>query len=153
MKKGAGIRWNPARSAADNAAEKLPQLVAAYFSAGRKMTAEPALPDELHQFRIRSKRLRYTLELFRPCYGPVMDRRLESLRRIQQCLGEMNDFATIRELVDEPEIVAGLDRLVEAKAKEFAALWRNEFDREGAESRWIRYMSRPNRPEPGRRPV
>lgn len=146
MKKGARINWDPARNAAENAAERLPPLVAAFFAAGRKVTAEPGLPEELHQFRIRGKRLRYTLEMFRPCYGPALDRRLDALRRIQQCLGDMNDFLTIRGMVEEAEIIAGLDRQIAVRAEEFATMWRGEFDRAGEESRWIRYLSRPLRP-------
>jgi len=62
-----------------------------YFKSGRKTFGGDATPVELHAFRLQTKRFRYTLELFRPVYGPTLERMIRSLRRIQQLLGVVND--------------------------------------------------------------
>ena len=50
-----------------------------YFEAGRKAIDAKRPPDELHAFRLKTKRFRYTLELFSPLYGAGMDRYLKAL--------------------------------------------------------------------------
>ena len=86
-------------SPAVNARMTLPALVGKYAGAGRKLLAENPDPAQLHALRLQTKRLRYTLELFAPCYGPGLDERLAMLRGVQQHLGEMNDCATLRALL------------------------------------------------------
>jgi len=147
MKENASIRWLRSRSAAANAAARLPELAADFFSAGRALAAADSGPAEAHQFRIRTKRLRYTLELFQPCYGAGLKRRLDSLRGIQQLLGELNDLATIARLANRPAIEELMKERVTAKIGEFRRLWGEQFDRPGAEADWKRYLrGRPRRP-------
>ena len=142
MKKKDKFRWMEGRSATANAAAKLPALAHAYFRAGRTVAASANDPAALHGFRVQTKRFRYTLELFHPCYGPALDSRLEALRQIQQCLGEMSDYATVRKLMTSARLKADLARRVEAKIAEFRDLWQNRFDRYGEESRWTRHLAR-----------
>ncbi len=143
MNKNTPIRWLGTRSASANAAARLPRLAAEFFAAGRGLAAAESGPEEAHLFRIRTKRLRYTLELFRPCYGRGLVTRLNSLREIQQCLGEMNDLATIHRLSRRPAVEAQMDSRMAAKIEEFRGLWRERFDREGQERRWILYLRTP----------
>lgn len=153
MNKDASIRWLKGRSAAVNAAARLPGLAAEFFQAGRALAAAASGPEEAHLFRIRTKRLRYTIELFRPCYGRGLTVRLDSLREIQQCLGEMNDLATIRRLCRRPRLEALMDTRMTAKIEEFRLLWRERFDRQGQEARWIAYLRRPAGRPRRKRPV
>lgn len=148
MNKDTPIRWLENRSAGANAAARLPRLAAEFFAAGRALAAAESGPEEAHLFRIRTKRLRYTLELFRPCYGRGLVTRLNSLREIQQCLGEMNDLATIHGLSRRPAVEAQMDSRMAAKLEEFRSLWRERFDRKGQETRWTSYLrSRVLRPK------
>ncbi len=149
--KNASIRWLRSRTAADNAKARLPELAGAFFTAGRALAAAESGPAEAHQFRIRTKRLRYTLELFQPCYGAGLKRRLESLRGIQQLLGELNDLATIARLANRPATEALMNERVAAKIGEFRRLWGEEFDRPGAEADWKQYLRGGPRRTVGRR--
>ena len=56
-------------------------------------------PEELHGFRLETKRFRYTLELFRPLYGPNLDRYLKALRELQGALGKVSDYQAIQRVL------------------------------------------------------
>jgi CHAD domain-containing protein len=103
MAKKAKPVWHASRSAAENARTVLPRLAAEYLKSGAALAAKQPSPRELHKFRIKSKRFRYTLELFLPLYGPGLEARLEALRRIQQHLGEINDCVAARRLLAATE--------------------------------------------------
>lgn len=53
--------------------------------------AHPDRALELHEMRIAAKRLRYTLEIFAPAYNGALDRFAESVRALQQSLGDLHD--------------------------------------------------------------
>ena len=99
MPKGKRTDWDPAASAVSNARLKLPALVEPYFRAGRKLAGTGL--GELHKFRLLTKRLRYTIEFFRFCYGPGLEDRLRDLRKIQDYLGAISDCESARELIEE----------------------------------------------------
>src|SRR5579884_2208612 len=65
--------WEEKRPVAENARAHLPTLLREYFQAGRELVAARPAPADLHAFRLRTKRLRYTLELFAPVYGARLD--------------------------------------------------------------------------------
>ena len=55
-------RWVARKEdAADNASRELPRLVSQFFAETREALAEPRTPRRLHQLRLASKKLRYTL--------------------------------------------------------------------------------------------
>jgi len=145
------IEWDEDAGAARNARRKLPALIAEYFAEGRALAAGKISAAELHQFRLRTKRLRYTLELFRPCYGPGLDRRLKAVHQVQQLLGELNDCAAARRIIEtllpprSPRRLR-LGRFLDARARrklaEFRAYWTGEFDAEGHEQAWRAYLTR-----------
>ncbi|QOY85358.1 CHAD domain-containing protein [Paludibaculum fermentans] len=83
----------PADDAALQAREALPPLASEFFDAGRKAAVQAGSAKKLHAFRLSAKRFRYTLELFRPFYGPVFLQRLERVRQIQSLLGKRQDCA------------------------------------------------------------
>ena len=95
------VAWDERAGAAVNARRELPHLAASYFARVRALLADDPSAPKLHRLRLLTKRLRYTLELFRPCYGPGLDTRLAALRRIQQSLGEVNDSAAAGRLVSK----------------------------------------------------
>jgi CHAD domain-containing protein len=61
--------WDERVDAAANARRELPRLAADYFARARKLLAEDPPPAKLHALRLDTKRLRYTLELFRAVAG------------------------------------------------------------------------------------
>src|SRR3954466_8622473 len=93
------IQWDERRSAAVDARRALPGLVADYFEEVRDFLAKRRKPKELHRMRLASKRLRYTLELFRPCYGRGLEQRLDALKKLQNSLGDVNDAVATRKLL------------------------------------------------------
>ena len=51
--------------------------------------------------RISAKRLRYTLELFRPQFGKAGERQIERVKKIQELLGTLHDHDVRIELIGE----------------------------------------------------
>ena len=52
---------------------------------------KPLDVDSLHDMRIAAKRLRYSLELFQPCWGKEFGSYAKRAARIQSALGELHD--------------------------------------------------------------
>jgi CHAD domain-containing protein len=137
------------RAAAEEARMLLPPASDDFFRIGRK-TAAAVSPERLHAFRLSAKRFRYTLELFRPFYGPVLRRRLEAVRQIQNLLGHRQDCAVlsarIRPLAGfDPAldtVLAAIDSRAARLENEFLSYWRGEFDADGQQLLWHRYLAR-----------
>ena len=153
------VGWDERAAAATNARRELPQLAASYFARVRALLADDPSAPKLHRLRLLTKRLRYTLELFRPCYGPGLDTRLAALHRIQQSLGEVNDSAAAGRLVSKSMSTASpqrarvlrfLEERAAVKAQEFRKDWAEVFDAPGQEPWWTTYLARHAR-TPGRR--
>jgi CHAD domain-containing protein len=154
------VAWEERVGAAVNARRELPHLAGSYFAQVRALLADDPSPVKLHRVRLLTKRLRYTLELFRPCYGPGLDTRLAALRRIQQSLGEVNDSTAAGRLLSRSmsaaspqraRILRYLEERAAAKAEEFRKDWSEVFDAPGQERWWTTYLARHAR-TPGRRP-
>lgn len=150
-------KWIADGPAAENARRELPRFAAEYFKAGRKLAATHPSAEKLHAFRLLTKHLRYTLEIFRPLYGPALNQRLAELRKVQTVLGELNDYAATRDLMDaSPEqghpgtrrLREWLDHQEKHKRREFAELWTTGFDRPGQQARWEAYLRRYGRELP-----
>jgi CHAD domain-containing protein len=141
----AGIKWDERRGAAVNARRILPEFVAAYFREVRDFLAKDRDPAELHRMRLASKRLRYTLELFRPCYGPGLEERLKALKELQDSLGEVNDAVATRVLLGHKVERKARDFLrnrAGEKAAEFRKHWSESFDAPEREAWWTGYLER-----------
>ena len=146
------LLWDESASASSNAKVRLPAMLEAYFDQGRKLVGRSSSVSPMHPFRLETKALRYTLELFRPCFGPGLEGFLLSLRRIQDCLGALNDYVTTRDLIATRLPTRApdrqkMDRVLTARAKrkslEFRHYWRQTFDKPGEDQRWMHYLSRP----------
>jgi CHAD domain-containing protein len=130
-----------AESASEHARTILPKLARKYFEAGRKAIEGKRPPEELHEFRLETKRFRYTLELFRPLYGPNLDRNLKSLRELQSALGKISDFQAIHRVVaGDHELETHLQHAQKAKLKDLRQSWR-AFDSDGELKRWRTYLA------------
>jgi CHAD domain-containing protein len=53
--------------------------------------AEPQQIARHHEMRIAAKRLRYTMEVFRPAYDGELDGQIDSVKDVQTLLGEVHD--------------------------------------------------------------
>ena len=153
-------KWDERAGAAVNARRELPGLAASYFAQARALLADDPSADKLHRVRLLTKRLRYTLELFRPCYGPGLETHLAALHRIQQSLGEVNDADDAGRLLSKSMSTASpqrarvlryLEERAAVKAQEFRKDWAEVFDAPGQERWWTTYLARHAR-TPGRRP-
>ncbi|MGI4789625.1 MAG: CHAD domain-containing protein [Janthinobacterium lividum] len=96
--------------------------------------SDPTKVEELHNMRIAAKRLRYTLEIFAPCFsGKDFTKLYEQAKSIQEQIGEIHDRDVRGPLLqaflearagDRPEIRPGLERLVRSQQTERAKLYR-----------------------------
>jgi hypothetical protein len=136
------MKWKPSQSAAENARKILPRLVDKYFKAGRKASDGNRSPDELHQFRIKTKQFRYTLELVRALYGNRLDRELEPVRDLQSVLGKLHDYHILATMLKgDHALEAKLERLTKKKVKDFHEEWA-KFDADGQLERWKSLLTR-----------
>jgi CHAD domain-containing protein len=144
------IAWNEKSSAALNARRRLPELIPWYFAGGRALLAGNPPVADFHRLRLATKRVRYTLELFRPCYGPALERRIDELKGVQQLLGELNDIVAFQRMLaerNEPgsrqaRLEGFLVSRLDDKVKEFREYWSGTFDAPGRELRWTKYLGR-----------
>ena len=82
----------------------LPEMAAELFRHGWTATHEAASVEEVHEFRIATKNLRYTLDQFAPLYGPPLAGMASQFKAVQGLLGDFNDCATVRRLVVRQKI-------------------------------------------------
>jgi len=159
MAKKKATPWNANEGVVSNAKAALPALMAAYFARVRETLGNHPKLSELHNVRLLTKRLRYTLELFRPCYGPGLRERLAAVRRLQQSLGELNDCVTATGTVARysqkgSPVKERFDQFLNqrslAKVEEFRREWTETFDAPGQERWWMDYLARYAR-APGRK--
>jgi CHAD domain-containing protein len=144
------MKWDDQAGVAANARHQLPKLTAAYFAQVRKALERNPRPARLHPLRVAGKRLRYWLELFRPCYGPGLDERLEALKQVQDRLGQVNDAVAGLRLIQRAMRRSRLRTRVERfahkraadKANSFRTHWKRVFDAEGREEWWTGYLAR-----------
>src|SRR5260370_34605709 len=132
------MKWIQTESASENARRELPKVTRKFFDAGRKAGDKASSHGDLHKFRLKVKQYRYTLEIFRPLYGPGLQAKLEVLQDMQQILGKMSDAFTIRDLVtDDAELSKQLEDRGQKKIREFRSFWTDKFDAPGQEDSWV----------------
>ena len=114
----------------------LPALVEELFRAGREAARPESSHQRMHQFRLKTKRVRYTLELFESVYGGTTTQIMESLKGLQEKLGAINDCATTIEMVRrDRDAAAAVRRLADQREAEFRDYWKKHF-RPRELSRW-----------------
>jgi CHAD domain-containing protein len=150
MPKAHQVVWNERAGPAANARRELPGMAAEFFAQVRTALAARPSPEQLHRVRLAAKRIRYTLELFRPCYGAGLESRIESLRQVQQVLGEINDCAATGRVLAKGMPISPqrtkaerfLALRLRKKTAELRKLWAEHFDAPGQELRWTGYLAR-----------
>jgi len=135
------MNWKSSGSAIENARSVLAKMLAKYLKNGRKAADGQRSPEELHDFRIETKRFRYTAELFHRIYGAALERELEPVKELQSVLGKLHDFHVIAErLKRDKALQGGLERLTKKKLKEFHQQW-EAFDSKGRLEQWERLLT------------
>jgi CHAD domain-containing protein len=136
--------WKDSLTLQQNLCKRMPKLAREYFDEGRDALAPGTAWKQMHKFRLRTKRFRYTLEIFKDLYGPGMLKRIESLKKVQTYLGEINDCIVTSEMLKDME---GMDEVrgkltdkADDKIEKLRDFWANTFDAEGAERAWTRYL-------------
>ena len=141
--------WKLSATAAENAKRVLPWLAARFFEAGREAVGASPTARSLHKLRLRGKRLRYSLELFAPCYGSGIDQRLGELKKVQGYLGEISDCAATARLIRKAELAdssdgkrftAFLHSREQQRIARFVDHWRADFDAPGRLAAWLSYL-------------
>ena len=153
MKRRVRIPWTPSGDVAAGVRLHLPPLIKDYFAAGRVAAQPQTSAVKLHKFRLATKRLRYTLELFQPLYGPGLSQRLAQLRTIQDLLGDGHDATVtsarlagrVRRDPALGPVLAALELRARKKHAEFRSFWTHRFDGAGNELRWTNYLRRPTK--------
>jgi hypothetical protein len=119
---------DPDASVDENARRVLAVRLAEFYSY-EPVVSHPELSEALHNQRIAAKRLRYTLELFRPQFGPTGDRQIERVKSIQEALGDLHDHDVRIDMVGDELSQVMLDQsrqmrdaIAGASADEIAAI-------------------------------
>ena len=141
------LKWSPKDDTAVNAQRELPALVTGFFATTRRTMAEPNWPRNLHRVRLASKKLRYTLELFRPIYSVTLEARLEKLKKLQDWLGDANDAAASGKLLgnatirNQAVLREFMEKRAAAQAAAFTNYWKKTFDGKGQEEWWTNFLA------------
>jgi CHAD domain-containing protein len=132
---------DPQASVASNSRKILRVRIEDLFGYGPKIADATAI-EELHDARIATKRLRYTLEMFQPIYETKDGKLLDQLKLLQEELGQVRDADVRIGLIEEelaslkqgkkPAVRAGLEALLAREQRDRAAgheavvkLWRS----------------------------
>jgi len=117
---------------------------------GRKVQAEPT-PEDLHELRIKAKRLRYVLEFCEDLTGRGGRHAVRRLVRLQDLLGNFHDGMVaadfVREYVDGPGKRTGAAGLITMGAFLAQALHRADGMRSDFARTWKRFERRRTRRE------
>jgi CHAD domain-containing protein len=137
-------QWKRKLELRDNLQRRLPVLASEYFLLGRDALAADSSWEQMHAFRLLTKRFRYTMEIFQQAYGPGLQTRIESLRSIQTQLGDINDCIVTSGML---ESVAGAEAVreslaakAEKRTEKLRRYWTSRFDAPGECERWVRYL-------------
>lgn len=122
------------------ALQLLPRMAKDWFRSGKNAARHNASAEELHQFRIAAKNLRYTLDLFAPLYGASINHLLQQLKALQTLLGEVNDCATVQQMMSRHKagrsIAAVLDKRQRKKSQQFREHWAAHFTSTTVRRQW-----------------
>ena len=106
---------DPGGALADNA-ERIVRVRLDELCSFMPRAADRGEVEALHDMRIAAKRLRYILEITGPVFGYYAQSAVKMTKDLQDLLGEIHDCD-----VQDPEVAAFLDRLLEADVRALTA--------------------------------
>jgi CHAD domain-containing protein len=119
----------------DSAEETVPQLARRtlhrkakdFLKRGNQVSAA----EDLHPFRITTKKFRYTIELLQPAYGTSLAGLLDRIKRVSTLLGAVNDCAAASRIVSgykgSHRLIEHLEKRKHKKAAAFHKYWKDQF--------------------------
>ena len=125
----------------DHARELLSAMASSFFGRGNEAAAHNARTHRLHGFRIAAKKFRYAMELFAPCYGPMLEARIEQVRELQTVLGDINDCATLRGILSGDSAATRLRKKQRRKMEEFRGQWMSQFSGAAILREWVEALA------------
>jgi CHAD domain-containing protein len=136
--------WDLEQGLPDNLRQVLPKLAEDLFAMGVGAAAAGDDHEKLHRFRLRAKRFRYTLELFRAPYGAEYEHGLQALKGLQDRLGAINDCVSTLALIDaDKRAAAAVKRLLLKREAGFQVYWRSQFAPE-KQAWWENWLRKPS---------
>jgi CHAD domain-containing protein len=127
------------------AQRELPRMARDFFKKGKKAAGTKASIEELHHFRISAKKFRYTLELLACVYDAPIERLQEPMKQTQALLGEINDIATVQQMVLHHKGAHGIEQWLEKRQQrrieEFRRYWKEQFGAPETAAEWIARLS------------
>lgn len=148
-----GGDWAWSAGVAENVQRTLPPLAEEFFRDGDAAVDASGDYETLHQFRLRAKRLRYTLEVFLPAYGPGLKAKLLALRGLQDRMGAINDCVVVLKLPGmDRRAATAVRRLLVAREAALRQYWQKTFSSPGRDA-WMRVLARPKGRNARRRAV
>lgn len=115
-------------SSREIAGRLLPPMMEDLFRAGREAARPGCSHRRMHRFRLKTKRVRYTLELFEPVYGGKTKPMMESLKGLQEKLGAINDCAATLEMIGRDRgAAAAVRRVAGEREAGFRGYWKKHF--------------------------
>jgi len=126
----------------------LPGMTEELFQAGAEAAQAGSTHHQMHRFRLMAKRVRYTLEAFDPVYGTATAEIMESLKGLQEKLGNINDCAATLVMVARNRgASAAVSRLVRERELEFRTYWKRHFGPK-VKGQWKAILSEPGPQRP-----
>jgi CHAD domain-containing protein len=139
-------RWSESAALEENLGKVLPRLAEKWFRAGSQAMKTGVSWEDMHEFRLLTKRFRYTLEIFQPLYGPSLETRIRQLRDLQTHLGDINDCVSTRSLLPDAEgtdtVARDLQLRAEKKTAELRRFWSQHFSGARPPAAWKSYLAR-----------
>jgi CHAD domain-containing protein len=136
--------------AADSAASLLPAMLKDYVRRGARVARRSASPRQVHRFRIATKEIRYTLDIFASLYGNVVGDLAEKLKKLQTDLGAVHDCTATGDLVEDAkssggrkEILRELEKRRRKKTDRFLQDYRREFENKDTVREWKKALRHP----------
>jgi CHAD domain-containing protein len=143
LAKRPGGAWDWQADAAESSKAALPGLAAEFFAEGDRALLAYGDHKALHQFRLRTKGFRYSLEVFAPGSGAGWKPLLDALRQLQDRIGAINDCVVVLTLPGMDAIAMhAVRRLLVIHERSFARLWKETFSPR-RRKQWIRLLGRP----------
>jgi len=105
---------DPNASVEENARRVLAVRTAEFYSYA-PIVPFPDYMEALHDLRIAAKRLRYSLELFRPQIGATGERQIERVKELQEALGTLHDHDVRIELIGDELTELAVEQSREAR--------------------------------------
>jgi CHAD domain-containing protein len=121
-----------------------------YVRRGARVARRSASPRQVHRFRIATKEIRYTLDIFASLYGDVVGDLAEKLKKLQTELGAVHDCTATSSLIEDAkssggrrEILRELEKRRRKKTDRFLQDYRREFENKDTVREWKKALRHP----------